>query len=246
MADSFAAGRRAQAVHEGAFVWGDSTEADIYSGSENVFVVRANGGVWFGRATAEFTPTIDSGVFISTSTGAHLTDGGAWTNASDRASKEAFEAVDGRDVLQRLMELPIETGRYRAEDPAVRHMGAVAQDFYAAFGLGGDETSISTVDADGVALTAIQGLYETVVEKEGRIAALEAAAAAQKERINALQRQNDELEERVAAIERLIGEDAAQELRGSGGLSRPDPGWIVAGLLFGWVVWRRRPEGGSL
>jgi hypothetical protein len=33
------------------------------------------------------------------------------------------------------------------------------QDFYAAFGLGEDGAHISTVDADGVALAAIQGLY---------------------------------------------------------------------------------------
>ena len=38
-------------------------------------------------------------------------------------------------------------------------MGPTAQDFYAAFGLGEDERHISTVDADGVALAAIQGLY---------------------------------------------------------------------------------------
>jgi hypothetical protein len=35
----------------------------------------------------------------------------------------------------------------------------MAQDFYAAFGVGEDDTHITTVDADGVALAAIQGLY---------------------------------------------------------------------------------------
>jgi dTDP-4-amino-4,6-dideoxygalactose transaminase len=39
-------------------------------------------------------------------------------------------------------------------------MGVMAQDFYAAFGIGEDERHITTIDADGVAFAAIQGLNE--------------------------------------------------------------------------------------
>ena len=62
---------------------------------------------------------------------------------------------------------------YRSEGDGVRHVGPVAQDSYAAFGLGGDDRSITTIDADGVALAAIQALYEIVKEKDRRIEALE-------------------------------------------------------------------------
>ena len=55
----------------------------------------------------------------------------------------------------------------------MRHIGPMAQDFYAAFGVGGDDTSISTVDADGVSLAAIQGLYQMIQEKDQRISQLE-------------------------------------------------------------------------
>jgi hypothetical protein len=65
----------------------------------------------------------------------------------------------------------------------------MAQDFYAAFGVGEDETHISTVDADGVALAAIQGLYQSLQEKDARIATLEARVAALE---NALQKQPQE------------------------------------------------------
>jgi hypothetical protein len=41
---SFAAGRRAQANHDGAFVWADSTDADFASTADDQFLVRANGG----------------------------------------------------------------------------------------------------------------------------------------------------------------------------------------------------------
>ncbi|HSE63497.1 MAG TPA: hypothetical protein VLG15_07775, partial [Thermoanaerobaculia bacterium] len=45
---SFAAGRRAKAVNQGAFVWADSTDADVLSTGVNQFLVRAAGGLWFG------------------------------------------------------------------------------------------------------------------------------------------------------------------------------------------------------
>ena len=39
-------------------------------------------------------------------------------------------------------------------------MGPMAEDFREAFGLGEDEKHISTVDSEGVALAAIQALYQ--------------------------------------------------------------------------------------
>jgi hypothetical protein len=108
------------------------------------------------------------------SNGARLTQGGAWTNASDRNVKANFNPIDAQAILQRVIQLPIETWTYRAEDSRVRHIGPMAQDFYAAFGVGSDDKSISTIDADGVSLAAIQGLYQIVQEKDTRIAALEA------------------------------------------------------------------------
>ena len=50
----------------------------------------------------------------------------------------------------------------------------MAQDFAAAFGIGRDDTSMATIDADGVALAAIQGLYQIVQEQQVRIESLEA------------------------------------------------------------------------
>jgi hypothetical protein len=45
---SFAAGRRAKANHEGAFVWADGTNADFASTGSNQFLIRASGGVGIG------------------------------------------------------------------------------------------------------------------------------------------------------------------------------------------------------
>ncbi len=42
----------------------------------------------------------------------------------------------------------------------------MAQDFHAAFGLGVSEKLIDTIDPDGVALAAIQGLHALAQERE--------------------------------------------------------------------------------
>ena len=54
-------------------------------------------------------------------------------------------------------------------DTAIRHIGPMAQDFYAAFGVGPDDKHITTVDADGVALAAIQGLNQKVEAQQSEL-----------------------------------------------------------------------------
>jgi hypothetical protein len=90
---------------------------------------------------------------------------------SDRNVKERFESVDSRAVLAAVLGLPIERWSYRGEP--LRHLGPMAQDFTAAFGLGADDRHIFPLDAAGVALAAIQGLYQMVRHQSARIEALE-------------------------------------------------------------------------
>ena len=91
---------------------------------------------------------------------------------SDRNAKENFESVNGLEVLDAVTAMPIETWNYKSQDAEIRHIGPMAQDFYAAFSLGQGDTTINTVDADGVALAAVQSLYRIVQEKDAQIAAL--------------------------------------------------------------------------
>jgi hypothetical protein len=97
---------------------------------------------------------------LEAASGAHLTAGGVWANASDRALKENLEPVDHESLLEKLRELPLYKWNYKAEGASVSHVGPMAQDFRAAFKLGENERSIGTVDADGVALSAIQALLK--------------------------------------------------------------------------------------
>ena len=81
-------------------------------------------------------------------------------------------------------------------------MGPMAQDFYAAFGLGNGERHIASLDTGGVALAAIQGLHEIVKERECEIEDLRTQKDAQ---ISALEMHNRELAARLAALERIVG-----------------------------------------
>ncbi len=134
-------------------------------GTDSSFWARATGG-------ATFVTGIDANGLPSS--GVSLSPGaGAWSTLSDRAAKVGFTLVDPQDILSRLRELPIGLWSYRAQGPAVKHIGPTAQDFRSAFGVGEDDTHISTVDADGVIMAAIQGVYQTIQENDQRIQELE-------------------------------------------------------------------------
>ncbi len=78
---------------------------------------------------------------------------------SDRNLKYGVRPLSSEEILERLSNLPISSWTYNNEPPGVRHIGPMAQDFKAAFGVGADDRFISPVDADGVALAALQALH---------------------------------------------------------------------------------------
>ena len=107
--------------------------------------------------------------------------------------------------------LPIRTWSYRAQEPSVVHMGPMAQDFRAAFGLGENETTIATVDARGVALAAIQGLNAKVDAQAAALVERDARIERQAREIDAQRAELAELHDRLAQVESLRGELAAMK-----------------------------------
>ncbi|MFP6615324.1 MAG: tail fiber domain-containing protein, partial [Candidatus Hydrogenedentota bacterium] len=69
------------------------------------------------------------------------------------------------DVLSKVLDIPITTWRFKSEDDEVKHIGPVAQDFMASFGYGSSDKHITSTDADGVALAAIQGLNQKLTQE---------------------------------------------------------------------------------
>ncbi len=95
---------------------------------------------------------------IEHSSGAHLTPGGVWTNASDENLKENFQPVNGAALLEKIDQLPISEWNYKTESDDVTHIGPTAQDFQKVFGVGENDKTISTIDPSGIALAAIKEL----------------------------------------------------------------------------------------
>jgi len=108
---------------------------------------------------------------------------------SDRQMKENFVNVDCKEVLERVASLPISIWNLKS-DAKMRHLGPMAQDFYAAFKVGFDDKHINTVDEGGVALAAIQGLNQKVKEKDTEIQRLKS--------------QNETLEKRLTELEAFV------------------------------------------
>jgi hypothetical protein len=76
------------------------------------------------------------------------------------------------DVLARLVSLPVHTWTYAWDDPSVKHMGPMAQDFARAFGLGDRDDMIDLIDASGVLMAGVQALHDRVSALEAELADL--------------------------------------------------------------------------
>jgi len=111
------------------------------------------------------------------------------TQTSDRNAKENFSLVNPEDVLAKVAALPITRWNFKA-DVKQRHIGPMAQDFYAAFNVGPDDRHIAVVDEGGVALAAIKGLNQKLDEKDSEI--------------QKLKQQNETLEKRLENLEQTI------------------------------------------
>ena len=213
---SFAAGADAFARAVGQFVWSDASGFTFdptfgpggWAGNgDNTFNVRATGGVWFLTGVdASGNPVNGQGVEV-------LAHNGAWTTYSDRNGKDRIEPVDPRAVLEKLLAVPVATWKWKGEDERFRHMGPMAQDFYAAFGLGADDRHIVTVDEEGVALAAIQGLHQVMQEKDVQIQAQQRRIAELEARMNQVETLRGELDEMKRAVSQLTQNGGAVAMR---------------------------------
>ncbi|HEX3466907.1 MAG TPA: tail fiber domain-containing protein [Candidatus Elarobacter sp.] len=171
---SFAAGARASAPYTGNFVWSDGSDGDtiLTATSAYQFLARASGG---------FTFYTNAGSTV----GAQLAAGsGTWASLSDRNAKTNIVPLDDAAVLDKVDTLPISRWSYKTEH-GVRHVGPMAQDFYAAFKVGADDKHITSIDEDGVALAAIRALHRENAALRTALAARDAHVRAQLASTNA-------------------------------------------------------------
>ncbi len=187
---SVAIGKNARtAGRQGSIVLGDGcagfSSDSVYATANNQFVARGCGGIRFYTSQ-----NLSAGVAVAPG-------GGSWSSISDRNRKEHFAAVDGEQVLKQLHSVPVMTWNYKTQDASIRHMGPMAQDFYAAFALGEDSLLINSMDIDGVNLAAIQAL-------EQRTSQLQEENAALRARLDALEDNRNPLAAGIPAVAMLM------------------------------------------
>jgi hypothetical protein len=108
---------------------------------------------------------------------------------SDRNAKHAVVSVDAEAILQSIAALDISEWSYKDDASNARHIGPMAQDFRAAFGTGENDRCIPTVDSNGVALAAIQALYQRVQRIDEETSKLRTENATLRRELEALRRQ---------------------------------------------------------
>ena len=142
--------------------------------ADGEFRLRAPGGIALRTSFAS-----NSAAGVGGNTGCDLPAGsGTFACSSSRTIKENFLAVNGEDVLARIRSTPISYWSYILEGRQVRHLGPVAEDFAASFGLGVGNQSIGMGDIDGVNFAGVQALEARTAELRQQLAQKDTEMAA--------------------------------------------------------------------
>jgi hypothetical protein len=180
-----------QKIHLFGADWG----LGIQSGVQYSRIGAGGAYAWYSGGTHnDGTYNAGGGATLMILNSGGLTVNGAFVSASDRNVKSGFAAVDAHEILEKVAALPITRWCYTNDMAGTPHLGPVAQDFHAAFGVGPDDKHIATVDADGVALAAIQGLNEKVEVKSQEA----------EDRMQKLEAENSELKSELSELKQLV------------------------------------------
>jgi hypothetical protein len=170
----------------GSFVYGDFSTTDTVTPPTQLpdqFIVRCAGGAIF------YSDSIPA-------TGVSLAAGaGAWATLSDSTKKENFTPLDYEEVLLLIDGLPVYYWNYKSQSDSIVHLGPMAQDYFAAFGLGESDTTITTTDLDGVVMAGIKALNSRLNTIDQRLDEVDAGPT------GSIEDKYEEMNARVDAIE---------------------------------------------
>ena len=189
-ANSYALGYNANTNNRrGSFVYADPSSNTVTNNSaDNQFMVRASGGFIFYTNAA-----MTAGVSMAAGAG-------SWASVSDKNKKENFEKISSSVILDKIGSLEISTWNYKSQAKTIRHIGPMAQDVYRLFSFGESDTTISTIDMDGISLSAIQELSKKTKELEMKAKEVEKL----QQLVAQLEMQKAMLEKRIDGIEEKI------------------------------------------
>jgi hypothetical protein len=178
---------------DGSMVVGDDAYFQTaYSSADNQLTMRFIGGY---RLWSSY-PDSTAGVYMR-----HGQSG--WSNYCDRNKKENFMDVDGEELLEKIRNIPVTKWNYKKTDPNDKYIGPMAQDFYAAFHLGGtDSLGINSISIDGVNMAGVKALEARTREIKAALTTVMEENKHLKEQLAVLK----DLSEQVAALNQLKSE----------------------------------------
>jgi len=174
----------------------------FFGDGSNLNIPNPSGFLVINRLDGDYPIHVGTG--IGNGNGAYLTGGGVWTNGSSRSFKERFVQYRPADVLEKILQLPVEGYFYKGTEEY--HITPMAEDFYRLFGTGvreiieTDSTGqlvrrpnpdvdkyLAASDVAGVALLGIQALHEENAQLRQRVSDLERENAALRARLERLE-----------------------------------------------------------
>jgi trimeric autotransporter adhesin len=181
---------------DGSMVVGDDTYFQTaYSSADNQLTMRFSGGY---RLWSSYPDSV-AGVYMR-----HGQSG--WSNYCDRNIKENFRELDGEEVLEKIRNMPVTEWNYKKGDSSLKYVGPMAQDFYAAFHLGGtDSLGINSISIDGVNMAGVKALEKRTSEMKGELAAVKAMKAG----LASVIEENKKFREQIADLNSLSAQVAA-------------------------------------
>jgi FtsZ-binding cell division protein ZapB len=187
---------------------------------------RPSGFLVINRLDGDFP--IHVGTNPGNGNGARLTGGGVWTNGSSRSFKERFVQYRPAEVLEKILQLPVEGYFYKGTEEY--HITPMAEDFYRLFGTGvheiieTDSTGqlvrrpnpdvdkyLAASDVAGVALLGIQALHEENAQLRQRVADLETENAQLRQQISDMRTEDAALRARLEQLEALVQKIASTQ-----------------------------------
>jgi len=176
---------------------------------------RSSGFLVINRLNGDYP--IHVGTNGANGNGAHLTGGGQWTDGSSRSFKERFVQYRPAEVLEKILQLPVEGYFYKGTEEY--HITPMAEDFYRLFGTGvheiieTDSTGqlvrrpnpdvdkyLAASDVAGVALLGIQALHEENAQLRQRVADLETENAQLRQQISDIRMEDAKLRQQISDI----------------------------------------------
>jgi len=165
---------------------------------------RSSGFLVINRLDGDYPIHVGTNGSTTNGGGAYLSGGGTWTNASSRSFKERFVQYRPAEVLEKILQLPVEGYFYKGTEEY--HITPMAEDFYRLFGTGvheiieTDSTGqlvrrpnpdvdkyLAASDVAGVALLGIQALHAENAQLRRRVSDLETENAALRARLERLE-----------------------------------------------------------